>query len=149
VISASWSWETALSNPWTSRGTLTDRKAAFLCAVLRVVTRCQFCVLYVFCFCSVFLVFLCVYTYKKIIKIVITFIFHTHMRRHGVRCVSYSFYKIHNDAVILLVCKNLCSNLSLLLSNLLGGLVCRWQKSNMAAIRYSEWSFSLVLSIKV
>jgi len=36
-------------------------------------------------------------------------------------CVSYYFDKIHNKAVILLVCKNVCKNLSLLLSNSLGG----------------------------
>ena len=57
-----------------------------------------------------------------------------------VRCASYSVDKIHNEAVILLVCKNMSKNLSLLLSNLLGGLVSWWQKANMAIVGYSEGS---------
>ena len=62
------------------------------------------------------------------------------------RSLSYSDGDIlmcqsfHNETVTLLVCKNVCKNLSLLLSNSLGGLVCTWQKSNMAAVWYSEWS---------
>jgi len=71
----------------TARGMSVEfvsQTSRFLRAVLRVVTRCPFCVLYMFSLYCVFLVFLCVYTYKKITKIVDTFIFHTHMRRHGV-----------------------------------------------------------------